>query len=230
MQALFFGLTLLGSCSLGYSLLRAGFPQKQNIKKIEKLAYSYALGILIFIPGMIIALIINEQFFFLITAIIYIILFSIFMAKRKYNHETDNVNLIVEKTKIIIPNKVLTKEEKEKANLQENTDTTPTQNNYNQQNNYDYQNNYNQQKNNYSSNSQTNTMPSKRRVSSNDELKIVDPKTTKEQLFKDEETNVIEELRKKTLTAKDIESNEKRKKMLNKLKGFAKQMEDDIDE
>ena len=61
-------------------------------------------------------------------------------------------------------------------------------------------------------------------------LKIVDPKTTKEQLFKDEETNVIEKLREKTINAKDDESKEKRNNVLNKLKGFAKQLEDDIDE
>ncbi|MFA5764032.1 MAG: hypothetical protein WC915_04425 [archaeon] len=225
MQALFFGLTLLGSCSLGYSLLRAGFPQKQSIKKIEKLAYSYALGILIFIPGMIVAALINEQFFFLITTIVYIILFSIFMAKRKYKNETDTVELIIQKTKVIIPNKILTKEEKEKIELDKTNDADSTQN-YNQSQNT--QTNYNSQ--DYSSNQNLNSANPKRRVSSDDVLKIVDPKTTKEQLFKDEETNVIEKLREKTINAKNNESTEKRKDMLDKLKGFAKQMEDDIDE
>ena len=160
MQALFFGLTLLGSCSLGYSLLRAGFPQRQNSKKIEKLAYGYALGILVFIPGMILALIINEQFFFLITAIIYIILFSIFMAKRKYKNEIDDTPLIIEKIKVVIPNKVLTKEEKEKIELDKtqnndssNYDQQNTQTNYDQQNN---ESNYNYSNTNSYSNQKTN--------------------------------------------------------------------------
>jgi hypothetical protein len=203
MQALFFGLALLGSCSLGYSLLRTGFPEKQDSTQIEKLSYGYGLGILIFIPGMATALLVNEQFFFLVTAIFYAMLFAAFFIKRKYNKETDTTELIVEKFVSKIPTKVLTDEEKIKkeTKLADDEEFGP----------------------------EPDLIP-KRKISSDEKITIINPINTKEQLFKEGKTNVIEKLREKTLSANDLESNKKRAAALNKLKGFAKEMEDDEDE
>jgi hypothetical protein len=112
MQAIFYGIAIIGSFPIGYSLIRTILPEKQDSENIEKIAYGYALSMLVFIPGMIISLMVFEKFFFITTGIIYAILFTIFLIKRKMSKIVDEVELIEEKEEIKIPKRVLTDEEK----------------------------------------------------------------------------------------------------------------------
>jgi hypothetical protein len=113
MQAIFYGIAIIGSFPIGYSLIRTILPEKQDSENIEKIAYGYALSLLVFIPAMIISLMVFEKFFFITTGIIYAILFTIFLAKRKMSNLVDEVELIEEKEETKIPKRVLTDEEKE---------------------------------------------------------------------------------------------------------------------
>lgn len=112
-----FVLAFLGSFSLGYSLLRTGFPSKQDSIISEKIGFSIVFGILVFIPGFVISNV-YEKSFFLIAIIFYIILFLVFMAKRIYFNEKDTAELVEEK-EIEIPQKI------KKAVEKENTKKAP---------------------------------------------------------------------------------------------------------
>jgi len=113
-QGLFYGLVIIGSFSVGYGVLRAAFPAKQALKASKKLVQSYALGIAIFGPGIVLAVLISDPVFFVVSGILFAVAFLFALAKRKMNDEKDNVTLVVEKkTPEKIPQMVLTKEEKE---------------------------------------------------------------------------------------------------------------------
>ncbi|MDD3083430.1 MAG: hypothetical protein PHP82_00205 [Candidatus ainarchaeum sp.] len=179
MQALFYGIAIAGSFSIGYSLLRIILPKKQEANILEKISYSYALGLIVFLPGMILSLLIFEKFFFITASIFYAILFIIFFIIRKKFNLVDDVKLLEEKKIIYIPKKVLTKEEKMK----------------NKEIDYEKPN-----------------------------LDIISEKETKKQLFKEKKLNVIENLREKTLEIKEKKSDDNRKETLERLKGFAEQV------
>ena len=198
MLVVLFGASLLGSVSIGYSLLRVGFPDKQSLPITEKLAYGYGFGILTFLPAMAIAITYSEKSFFLIAGIFYLFLFTLLYAKRIYNNESDNVELIIENTHIPLPNKVLTDEEKEGKGsfipkLKKEETVIP------------------------------NKKENKKRITASP-LRIVNDKSEKEHIFKEKETNVIEKLRKKTIQINKEDKDKQQQKTLSKLKGFAKQI------
>ena len=199
MLVVLFGASLLGSVSIGYSLLRVGFPDKQNLPLKEKLAYGYGLGILTFLPAMVMAITYSERSFFLIAGIFYLFLFTALYAKRVYKNESDTATLIVEKRIVPIPNKVLTQEEKEGkgrfvSKLKQEENIIPVT-----------------------------SKPKKRIIAS--PLRVVNDKPRKEQIFKEKETNVIEKLRQKTIQINKEDEDTKQKDTLSKLKGFAKQID-----
>ncbi len=113
MIAILYGFALIGSFSLGYSLLRLIMPQKQDSSIIEKISYGYAFGLLIFFPGMVLSLIVFDRLFFVSSSIVYIILFTIFFVIRKKSGFVDDVELIKEKKSTYIPKKILKATEKE---------------------------------------------------------------------------------------------------------------------
>ncbi|MDD4251105.1 MAG: hypothetical protein PHX27_02845 [Candidatus ainarchaeum sp.] len=112
LQGLFYGITLLGCFPIGYSLIRLILPQKQDSPLIDKIGYSYALGLIVFLPGMILALMVFEKLFFIITGIIYAIIFTIFFIKRKRDNLQDTIELTKEKIVEKIPQKILDEEER----------------------------------------------------------------------------------------------------------------------
>ena len=119
MELVFYLLAALGSSSLGYSLLRTGFPNTQKLEKLNKILYGYALGLVVVIPAIVTGLTFGAGGFFLLFGLIYFLIFIILFAKRISYGEEDTVKLIKEEKKeLIIPKRVLTKEEKEtKTNI-----------------------------------------------------------------------------------------------------------------
>ena len=114
MELVFYILTLLGSSSLGYSLLRTAFPKTQSLGMMNKVLYGYALGAIVVVPAMVTALFFGATSFFLILGLMYALLFIIFIAKRISYNENDGVKLKKEeKVEVAIPRRILTKEEKE---------------------------------------------------------------------------------------------------------------------
>jgi len=120
----FYLITLLGSSSLGYSLLRAGFPKTQALKTTNKVLYGYIIGLIIILPAMLTAFYFGAGSFFLMLGLIYCLLFAVFIAKRISFGEVDNVELIKEKKKkIAIPKRILThKDAKENRERNEKTE------------------------------------------------------------------------------------------------------------
>ena len=111
MEVLLYVLSLLGSCSIGYSLLRTGFPEKQDTNIVEKLGYGYALGLIVFIPGIIAMFLYSEKSFFIMAGIFYALMIAIMLVVRKSNNKKDEVELFEEKKTERIPKKAMTKEE-----------------------------------------------------------------------------------------------------------------------
>jgi hypothetical protein len=114
MELVFYILALLGSSSLGYSLLRTAFPKTQSLEMMNKVLYGYALGAIVVVPAMVTALFFGATSFFLILGLLYALLFIIFIAKRISYEEEDDIKLKKEeKVEVAIPRRILTKEEKE---------------------------------------------------------------------------------------------------------------------
>lgn len=107
-----FALALIGSCSVGYSLLRLIYPEKQDATFGEKIGYSYGIGLLVFLPGIISVAMLGEKLFFIVSGIAYLILFIAFYIKRKQAGLEDTAELVENNKRIFIPKKVLTDEEK----------------------------------------------------------------------------------------------------------------------
>ncbi len=115
MQELIYAFFLLGSFSVGYSVVRTAMPNVQLEALTNKIAYGYGAGALIF--GIPIAAIVlggmNSDYFFLLGITMYVILMGIAFAKRMYHEEADPEIFVEEKKrKVAIPKMGLTKEEK----------------------------------------------------------------------------------------------------------------------
>jgi hypothetical protein len=106
-----YGFFLLGSFSLGYSLLRIGFPQTQKAEYTKKVLYGYIMGILIF--GIPIATIyimnLEEYYFFLASIVVYILVSAVLFTKRISLKETDPEIIKDKKRKIQIPERAMEK-------------------------------------------------------------------------------------------------------------------------
>jgi len=183
MEIIFYVLALLGSSSLGYSLMRTGFPKTQNFELLNKIIYGYALGLVVVVPAVATAWFFGAASFFLMLGIIFGLLFIIFIAKRISYADIDNIPLQKEeKKKVFIPKKVLTLEEKEiDRDVEEKVKVA--------------------------------IQPS-----------IVRPAKIKEQIFKEKQPNVINQLRKKTTAIENEKNKEDKADALAKMKNFAKQI------
>lgn len=104
-----YGLSMVGSFSLGYLLLRTAFPEKQKLLGSKKLGYGYAIGT----PIILVSSIFGESYFFFVFAFITISLFTMALGKRLSFKEDDFVSLEKIKRREIVPEKALTKEEKQ---------------------------------------------------------------------------------------------------------------------
>ena len=211
-----YALALVGSCSVGYSLLRLIYPEKQSASIGEKIGYSYGIGLIVFLPGIISIVMLGDKLFFIGSGAVYLVLFIAFYAKRKASGLADNEELVVQKTKRFIPTRVLTDEEKA-SQKQEQTNNyannTPTPKDLNKTSNNKTSNN------NISNNDNTN-----HRKTNFGELKVVNSGEIKEQLFKEKQPNVIAKLREKTLNVETQKKEDERKASLARLKELAKQV------
>jgi uncharacterized membrane protein YgaE (UPF0421/DUF939 family) len=202
MQELLFIVSFIGSFSLGYMILRTALPEKQSASLQEKLGYSYALGIIMFIPSFIVASSISAKSFFLIFIITFIIFFIGALVKRKMDNSEDEIELIKEEKSEVIPKKILKKEREEK--------------NWRNKNFPKKENIIKEEKN------IKKEAEKKKKTFSSGELKVIGGD---KQIFKEKEPSVIDKLREKTTESnKEISENEK-KKTLEKLRGFAKDID-----
>ena len=79
-EIIFYMLAVLGSSSIGYSLLRTGFPKTQGITQTNKILYGYAVGLAVIVPAIITALFFGAASFFLMMGVIFCLLFIILTA------------------------------------------------------------------------------------------------------------------------------------------------------
>lgn len=143
MELLIYSIFLLGSYSVGYGLIRAGFPLVQKRKLIEKIALGYIGGIILFgLPFLVINYFnLKDTYYFVACIFIYFLLLMVLLLKRTIFNETDpltkeeiiNVSKTAEITKNNYSSKVnyadLVKESKtEKIPLKENIKTNNTTN------------------------------------------------------------------------------------------------------
>ncbi len=120
MQELIYSIHFLGSFSLGYFLLRLGLPSSQEYSLQKKLIFGLLLGTLLFIPGLVAAIQFDENYFYILPIILFTLSSTLLLIKRKILKEEDYVKLVEKKKiKVILPNKVLTKEEINKENNEE---------------------------------------------------------------------------------------------------------------
>jgi len=115
MQELVYVFFLLGSFSIGYSIIRTAMPKIQLSPMTNKIAYGYGVGALVFgVPiAIILGLELNSDYFFILGIIMYLILMCVAFIVRVSSKSVDP-EVIVEKKKrrTAIPEKGLTKAEK----------------------------------------------------------------------------------------------------------------------
>ncbi len=116
LAVLLYIIILIGSFPIGYSLTRIVLPEKQGSNLQEKISYGYALGLIVFLPGIISIFIISEEVFYLFSGAMYAFLFTILLFERKKSSIIETEELVKDKKSIKIPKRALTKEEKQKKN------------------------------------------------------------------------------------------------------------------
>ncbi len=124
MQTIFYAYFMLGSFSLGYSLLRIGFPKIQEEDLLKKIVYSYLLGLIIFGTGLIAGETLGIEAFIVFSLVMYFFLACAMYIARIATKQTDSAKLIKEKDKINVPQKALSKEEKAAKINAENEEKT----------------------------------------------------------------------------------------------------------
>ncbi len=93
MDILIYLIFLLGSYSPGYGLVRVGFPQAQKFKLIQKIAFGYVAGIILFGAPYLITLLfnLNDIYYLLVCLIVYFVLFLLLFLKRTILKQTDEL-------------------------------------------------------------------------------------------------------------------------------------------
>jgi hypothetical protein len=116
MIELIYGFYVIGSFSLGYSLLRTVFPQTQKQGVINKLIYGYLIGVMVVIPSAALTWFFQLGLtgFFLLSAGIYFAFLLLFWIKRKSFNEKDQIEWKKEKKKEEIPKRILKEDEQVK--------------------------------------------------------------------------------------------------------------------
>ncbi len=193
-----YGITFIGSFSLGYLILRTAFPEKQKLLPSKKLIYGYLIGV----PIIIISSAFGENYFFFIFTFISVLIFTLALGKRLSLKEEDFVKLKKIKKQEIVPEKALTREEKIAINNKvsiKNTTAPKT------------------------TNSKTVFNAPNKRISASPIIAINDSKEnndSKEHIFKDDNTNMSNLIDEKKVF-KNVKEKEK-KEILERLKKIAK--------
>jgi len=199
MDLLIYVIFLLGSYSPGYGLIRAGFPFVQKRKFLEKVALGYIAGLILFgVPFIIIdSLNLLDTYYIILCLIFYFLLLLILFLKRTILNETDE----------------LTKDEQlEMRKLNE----------FNSKNNYKSNINYadlvkNEKK------EETPNLESK--INSNyikfDQGLMVKSRKVEEQVFKEENKNILSQVNNETKEITQNESIAQKNSVLTKLREYA---------
>ena len=126
-QEILAGFFFLGSFSLGYAVLRIGFPAKQRDSIVSKIIFGYVIGALIIAIGLIASVLVGEVFFpagIMIGALLSLVI--AYTIKSTNNQEDLAIANEFDKKrtkKRITPKKLeakaITKETREKVNIRE---------------------------------------------------------------------------------------------------------------
>jgi predicted membrane protein len=92
---------IFGSFSLGYGLLRVGFPASQNYTGEKKLIIGFIIGVLIFWIALIANIAMQTENFYVLAILITATIFILFYAKRRVFSETDPEIIVERKTRIV---------------------------------------------------------------------------------------------------------------------------------
>jgi hypothetical protein len=201
MDNLIFIILLLGSYSIGYGLVKAGFPQIQKRNFIEKMAYGYIGGLIIFGTPFLItsAFKLLDIYYFLVCLIVYFSLTLILILKKILLNETEEP---------------LKEEQTENSNYYNSN--KDSQQMFNQPN---LIKNENEEKNRVLTNSQMNP----NNIIFNEGL-MVKTRRKEEQVFKEENKDNISQLKKENKEFGENENNEQKNSMLEKLRAYAQEI------
>jgi len=201
MDILIYIILLLGSYSIGYGLVRIGFPLVQKRNFIEKIAFGYIGGIILFgIPFLITsAFNLMDTYYILVCLIVYFILFLILLLKRTFLNETDELTLEeqLEKTKLEELNKKDYKNPVNYADLVKETKNDEPL-------------------------ILKNTAPAHH--INFDQGLMVKSRTNEGQVFKEENKNIMNQIRSNTSTLENNASEEQKNSILTKLREYAKEI------
>lgn len=240
MMNILYLISFLGSFSLGYSILRIGFPEIQKDTLTKKIGIGYITGLVILLPAIATIFLNLEIFFFLFVIGAYGFLATIMFIVRIYYNKIDDVELVEPKENNYIPKKALAPEEKEQ---QENDET-------NDNAGYSYENKKLDTTDDSLDNYSEYKMQKAKELNVEDKIKKanhsttgksehglfvkeanINNKKTQRQIFKEKEPNVINKLRQKTIgeetktneeTNNENQSLTEKDKIMNKLKELAK--------
>lgn len=116
---------LVGSFSIGYSLLRIGFPEFQEKEFKEKIGMGYLIGLIVFLPSILSVFFNVEKFFFLFAISSYAFIAIVMFIVRTYYKKEETTQLIKENYFHKIPKKALTKEELGEQNKKNKSNVAP---------------------------------------------------------------------------------------------------------
>ena len=197
-------LTLMaGSYSIGYGLIRAGFPKVQKKSFIVKIASGYIAGLLLFGLSFLIidTLKVLDIYYVIICIILYFILFLLLILKRTIFNETDEITPeerlyegINTESKISTFTKPenfsnLIKDDKVKEEL-------PTKN----------------------------INPDIANRITFDQGLMVKSRNNEDQIFRGEDTNIIGKVQKETTNLETTQNEEQKNSVLEKLRGYAQEI------
>ena len=201
MDNLIYILLLLGSYSIGYGLVKAGFPQIQKRNFIDKIAFGYIGGIILFGTPFLItsAFKLLDIYYFLVCLVVYFLLMLILILKKTMLNETEEV----------------LKEEQAEIDRYNTSNKNSTQM-------FNYSNlvkDTTKKEENPILNNQTNSS----RIIFNEGL-MVKTRKNEGQVFKEENKNNISQLRAENKEFKQNENEQQKDSMLEKLRAYAQEI------
>lgn len=116
MQEVLYGFFLVGSFSVGYSLVRTAFPKVQLKKITTKILYSYLFGLIVFETPLIVIYLFEADptYFFGLCLFLYSLMFIIMYAKRRLFKEIEIIQKMDKNETAQIPSFILEKDAAER--------------------------------------------------------------------------------------------------------------------
>ncbi len=204
MDILIYVIFLLGSYSIGYGLIRAGFPKVQKRKFIEKIALGYFGGLILFASPFLITTMFNlkDTYYPLVCLIIFFILLLTLILKRTILNESEELT---------------------KAEQIELDKLNPSSKNYSKPVNYDELIKATKEINEEEIQSIDAKSASKNKISFDQGL-MVKSRKREGQVFKEENKNIISQVNNETKKLEKTQSEEQKNSMLAKLREYAQEI------